>query len=62
MLLTTQEAAGKLRRTKACLEAWRCRGGGPVFVKIGRGVFYREEDLENFIKAGRRTSTSQVNQ
>ncbi len=61
MLLTTLEAAQRLRRKKSCLEAWRSRGGGPVFVKIGRGVFYREEDLENFIKAGRRTSTSEVN-
>lgn len=59
MLLTTKEAADRLRRKKSCLEAWRCRGGGPAFVRIGpRSIFYREEDLEAFILAGRRTSTS----
>ena len=60
MLLTTKEAAERLRRKKSCLEAWRCRGGGPTFVKLGRGVFYRDVDLEAFIEAGRRTNTSTV--
>jgi len=58
MLLTTSEAAQKLRRKKSCLEAWRCRGGGPTFIKMGRGVFYRDVDLETFIEAGARKSTS----
>jgi hypothetical protein len=61
MLLTTREAAELLRRKKSCLESWRCRGGGPAFIKIGRGVLYRESDLEAFLIAGRRTSTSDEN-
>ena len=60
MLLTTQETAEKLRRKKSCLEAWRTRGGGPVYVKVGRAVFYREQDLEKFIEAGLRSNTSEV--
>ncbi|MBL9096234.1 MAG: hypothetical protein JNK07_04850 [Alphaproteobacteria bacterium] len=32
------------------LEAWRCRGGGPTFVKISaRCVRYRRDDVERFI-------------
>lgn len=59
MLLTTKEAAAQLRRTKSCLEAWRSRGGGPVYVKMGRGCFYRDTDLEQFILTGLRSNTSQ---
>ena len=58
MLLTTQEAARELRLTKATLEAWRCRGGGPAFVKFGRAVRYRREDLEKFLISSLRSNTS----
>lgn len=58
MLLTTQEAARELRLTKATLEAWRCRGGGPAFVKFGRAVRYRREDLEKFLLSSLRSNTS----
>jgi excisionase family DNA binding protein len=50
MLLKTNEAAKELGVTKPTLESWRCRGGGPVFVKYGRAVRYRTEDLEAFIE------------
>lgn len=40
------------------LEAWRCRGGGPRFVKLGRSVRYRESDLDAFIESRLRASTS----
>ncbi len=58
MLLTTQEAARELRLTKATLEAWRCRGGGPAFVKFGRAVRYRREDLDKFLISSLRSNTS----
>jgi len=58
MLLTTQEAARELRLTKATLEAWRCRGGGPAFVKFGRAVRYRREDLDKFLLSSLRSNTS----
>jgi len=58
MLLKTPEAAKKLRVTKATLESWRCRGGGPQFVKYGRAVRYRPQDLEAFLEKSLRTSTS----
>lgn len=36
------------------LQAWRSvRGGwGPAFVRLGRRVFYRREDLDAFIRRG----------
>ena len=35
---------------------WSCRG--PPFVKIGAAVRYDPDDIESFIEAGRRSSTS----
>jgi hypothetical protein len=41
------------------LNKWRLAGRGPKFVKLGKRVLYRDEDIESFIAAGSRTSTSQ---
>lgn len=57
-LLTTEQAAEKLTLKRQTLEAWRVRGGGPKFLKIGRAVRYREEDLREFILDALRESTS----
>jgi hypothetical protein len=40
------------------LEGWRLRGGGPRFLKIGRRVIYRRRDLDNWLAARERASTS----
>jgi hypothetical protein len=42
------------------LQAWRVSGRGPVFIKVGRLVRYRMEDLEKFLQQNRRRSTSDV--
>ena len=57
-LLTEQEAATLLRVTVKAVQGWRYRGGGPRFVKVGRCVRYRLEDLQAFVLAALRTSTS----
>ena len=31
------------------LQAWRVRGGGPKFIKLGRCVRYSKEDLLEFL-------------
>jgi len=59
-VLRTNEAAGYIGLRKSTLEAWRCRGGGPIFLKLGKAVRYRKEDLDAFISARTRTSTSQT--
>jgi predicted DNA-binding transcriptional regulator AlpA len=60
MLLTEEEAAAYLRLTRRALQAWRYQGKGPRFVKISRrAVRYRLEDLEAFVTACLRSSTSE---
>lgn len=51
-------AAGYIQHSERTLEAWRHKGGGPVYFKSGRKVLYKIEDLDAFVHAGRRTSTS----
>ena len=57
-MFRTKEAAGYIGLRKCTLEAWRVRGGGPVFLKLGKAVRYRKEDLDAFINSRLRTSTS----
>ena len=58
-LLTEQEAADFLAVAVRTLQDKRVRGGGCPYVKIGRLVRYRMEDLTAFIEAGRRSHTSE---
>jgi excisionase family DNA binding protein len=58
-MLRTEQAAKILDVTKSTLESWRCRGGGPPFVRYGRAIRYREEDLDRFIESKVRSNTSQ---
>lgn len=56
-LLSAKEAASHLGVAVSTLASWRAgRRGctGPVFVKIGRRVFYRLDDLNAFVDAKRR--------
>ena len=46
--LNTEEAAQVIGLSKQTLEIWRCYGIGPRYLKIGRRVFYRPEDLEEY--------------
>ena len=57
-LLTEQQAAQFLSVGDKCLQAWRVRGGGPVFLKVGRLVRYTQSDLETWLLTRRRESTS----
>ncbi|TDU31307.1 helix-turn-helix protein [Panacagrimonas perspica] len=57
-VLNTPEAASYLKLRTPTLETWRSRGGGPRFSKLGSRVVYRIEDLDAFLEAGSRTSTS----
>ena len=58
MFLRTIEAAQFLGVRKSTLEAWRVRGGGPVFLKLNKAVRYRQQDLDKFTENSLRTSTS----
>lgn len=58
--LTEHEAAGHLRISIRSMQRWRQEGVGPRFHKAGRRVLYTVEDLENWLGAGARTSTSEL--
>jgi len=57
-LMTREEAAEYLRIKKSTLDAWACKGGGPVFIKMGRACRYRISDLEAFLSENTRRNTS----
>ena len=58
--LDSDQAAEYLGLKRTTLEAWRCRGNGPQFVKLGRLVKYRRADLDAFIEARLRSNTSEA--
>lgn len=56
--LDEHEAAEILSVKPRTLSDWRLRGVGPKFVKCGRRVTYRPDDLREYLEANRRSSTS----
>ena len=59
-LINTKEAAAILGVKKNTMEGWRLRGEGPRFRKIGSLVKYTENDINAYIDAQTRQSTSQT--
>ena len=52
ILLTQQEAANCLGTTVGTLNVWRHLGKNTIpFVRLGRSIRYRKEDLEEWIAA-----------
>jgi excisionase family DNA binding protein len=49
-LLGNGQAANYLGVSENTLPRWRWQGFGPRFIKVGRKVLYRVEDLEDFLK------------
>ncbi len=59
-LMTETEAADVLCYSIRALQNWRCRGGGPRFVKVSaRSVRYRYSDLLEWIEEHTVAHTSQ---
>jgi predicted DNA-binding transcriptional regulator AlpA len=59
-LLTQPETAEETRLSGRILERHRLAGTGPKFVRLGRRVLYRREDVEEWIAANICGSTSKV--
>lgn len=57
-LITTNQAANMLCLSEMTLRKWRWEGKGPRFIKLGRKVAYRQEDLYDWIDSQSRMSTS----
>jgi predicted DNA-binding transcriptional regulator AlpA len=47
-LRTCKQAAAFLTVSEKTLEAWRSQNRGPRFIKLGRRVAYRMEDLVTY--------------
>lgn len=53
-----QDDAGSPLISAGTLERWRSEGSGPVYVKAGRRVLYRREDLLAWAESRIRRSTA----
>jgi predicted DNA-binding transcriptional regulator AlpA len=58
-LLNEVEAANLLNLNVRTLQAWRCRGGGPKYRKLGRTVRYSPVDIEHWLAEKTRSHTSE---
>lgn len=56
--LTEREVAELLGLSVATLRAWRHRGRGPRFLRLGRSVRYLPSDLADFVRASAVDTTS----
>lgn len=50
-LLRTADVAVWISRSSGYLDQGRMRGYGPPFIRIGRFVFYRRGDVQEWIKS-----------
>ncbi|WP_026316522.1 helix-turn-helix transcriptional regulator [Actinokineospora enzanensis] len=50
-LWTTEELAELLRLPEKTLAEWRHKGTGPAFVRMGKHVRYRPEDIAAWLDA-----------
>ena len=58
-VLTVRETAQYLGLAQSTLNKWRCHGGGPQYLKLGKAVRYRVEVLEEYLTAQSQQHTSE---
>jgi helix-turn-helix protein len=58
-LLRQSEVAALLRLSERTLERLRLTGCGPLYVKAGRRVLYRPDDLQDWVSTRVVASTSE---
>ena len=58
-LLTVSEAAQRLKVSESYLNKLRCKGGSPRYLRLGRSIRYRADDLDAWAERGAAESTSQ---
>lgn len=57
-LLSQKELSERIGTKESTLAQWRYLGRGPKFVRLGRKIFYRQQDIDAYIDANVRQSTS----
>ncbi len=58
-LLTQKRLSELIDVSERTLERWRVEGSGLVFCRAGRKILYRLEDVDDWLAASRRKSTSE---
>lgn len=48
-LLTEEELSQMLNVTTRTLTVWRSEGKGPASVRLGKNIFYRDQDIRTWI-------------
>lgn len=48
-LMTPDELAVTIKVQKSTLATWRYKKTGPVYVKLGKQIFYRRADVDTWI-------------
>jgi hypothetical protein len=61
-LLTVSEAARWAKVSESFLNKARLTGDGPRYVRLGRAIRYRQEDLESWAQQSAAASTSEYDQ
>ena len=56
--MRTRAASNYTGLAESTLEKMRVRGDGSPFIRIGRAVLYDPDDLDAWLAAGRKKSTS----
>jgi len=59
-LIDTETLAERIELSERTLEKWRVQGRGPAYLKLGGRVLYDLREVEAWLTAQRRTSTSQA--
>lgn len=57
-LLKAEKAAEILGIKKQTLAVWRLKGSGPRYIKLGTRVLYSVDEIDAWLAAHTRTSTS----
>ncbi len=57
-LFNELEAAAQLGMSVRTLQGWRTAGRGPMLIRLGGAVRYSADDIEAFVRDGRRARTS----
>jgi predicted DNA-binding transcriptional regulator AlpA len=59
--LSEDQAAEYLGFTPKALQAWRCNGRGPTYIRISsRAIRYRKNDIDNWLESRLVNSTKDV--
>ena len=59
-LIDTIEAAQHLRVSRQTLAKWRLQGFGPKFIRCGRKILYRAEDIALWLDGRTAASTTEA--